>query len=319
MQTMSGYHLIIILAACSISAFAQSPVDYSTRIFNAHAAVANKNMEYLQYAIHSEDLAQIEQKRSALIRQIQESAQEVKAMPPFGGDSRLRDEIAGVLQVYLESYQSEFQKVNFLKQSSKESFEAMDQYLKASDAAEKKLLAASDRAQAAQKAFAQKHNIQLVEDEEKAAGAKTLTELNSYHRAIFLPLFKLNKKDAEFSVALGAQDAAKMERIRVDLESAAKEGITFLKTIPDFKGDAAYRTAAMAQAQYYAEMAAGGYKTMVEVVRKGDKITNADVDAFNKAVTQSNEKAPALSEAVNTSVNNLFKAHVPKPIPTRKI
>ena len=66
-------------------------------------------------------------------------------------------------------------------------------------------------------------------------------------------------------------------------------------------------------------MAAGGYKTMVEVVRKGDKITNADVDAFNKAVTQSNEKAPALSEAVNTAVSNLFKAHVPKPIPTRKI
>ena len=316
---MTRIFVSMILLFAAFTVLAQSPVDYSTSIFNAHTAVANKNMEYLQYAVHSEDFAVIEQKRAALIQQIQESLQAVKSMPPFQGDSRLRDEIAAVLQVYLESYQSEFQRVNSLKQTSKESFEAMEQYLKASDTAEKKLSAASERAQAAQTAFAQKHRIQLVEDEEKSAGAKTLTELNSYHRAIFLPLFRITKKDTEFSNALSAQDAAKMERARGELETAARESLAFLKTVPDFKGDSAYRTAAVAQAGFYLEMATGAYKTMVEVVRKADKITNADVDAFNKAVAQSNERAPAVGEAVNAAANALFKAHVPKPIPTKKL
>jgi hypothetical protein len=110
-----------------------------------------------------------------------------------------------------------------------------------------------------------------------------------------------------------------MDRARLELETAAKESLAFLQKVPDFKGDAAYRTAAIAQVAFYAELAGSGYKTMVEVVRKGDKSTNADVDAFNKAVNQINEKTPALSEAVNTAVSNLFKSHVPKPIPTRKI
>lgn len=316
---MTRFFVIVSFFFPAFAALAQSPVDYSTAIFNAHTAAANKNMEYLQYAVHSEDIAVVEQKRTALIQQIQESLQTVKAMPPFQGDSRLRDEIAGVLQIYLESYQSELQRVNSLKLASKESFEAMEQYLKASDLAEKKLAAASEKARAAQTAFAQKHAIQLVEDGEKASGAKTLTDLNSYHRAIFLPLFKITKKDTEFSNSLSAQDAAKMERARAELENAARESLAFLKTLPDFKGDGTYRNAAVAQAGFYLEMATGPYKTMVEVVRKADKITNTDVDAFNKAVAQSNERAPAVGEAVTSAANALFKAHVPKPIPTKKL
>ncbi len=320
---MKQLFLSLCLACLSTAANAQnqakSPVEYSTMLFNEHAAVVNRNMEYLQYSVHSDDIALVEQKRMGLIQQIQQSLQAVKAMPAYEGDAKLRDEIAAVLQAYLESFRIEFKQVNLLKQNSKASYDAMEQYLKASTDAEKKLDAASDRAAAAQLAFAKKYKIQIAEDEEKAAGAKLLNELNNYHRAIFLRVFKMSKKDAEFSDALQAQNAAQMERFRKELEVICDENLMFLERLPAFNGDAAYRDAAVAMTKFFKDNAGIGYKKLTEVIRKGNQRTQEDVDAFNKVIDRNNNESPRLNDAVNEAANQLFKKNVPKPIETRQI
>lgn len=306
-----------------LNLFAQSefssPGAYGDALFNEHAAVANRNMEYLQYSVHSDDYALVEKKRMALIQQIQESLQNVKAIPPYEEDSKLRDEIAAVFQAYLESFRVEFSQVNTLKQTSKESYEAMEQYLKATAEAEKKLDAAGDRAIAAQAAFARKYKIQLLEDEEKAAGSKMLSRLNNYYRAIFLRVFRISKKDAEFSDALDEKHAGKMERYRKELEVVCDDVIFFLQKMEDFNGDTGYRDAAMELAQQYKELALNGYKNMVAVVRKGDKYTNEDAEAFNRVIEQINTQIPPLHDAVNETSNELFRKNVPKPIETKRI
>lgn len=296
-----------------------SPGAYGDALFNEHAAVANRNMEYLQYSVHSDDYTLVENKRMALIQQIQESLQNVNAMPPYEGDSKLRDEIAAVFQAYLESFRVEFSQVNTLRQTSRESYEAMEKYLQATTDAEKKLDAAGDRAQAAQAAFARKYKIQLVEDEEKAAGSKLLGRMNNYYRAIFLRVFKISKKDAEFSDALDEKNAGKMDRYRKELEAVCDDVIYFLEKLEAFNGDTGYRDAALQLARHYKDLAGNGYKTMVDVVRKGDKYTNEDADAFNEVISRINDHIPRLHDAVNEAANELYKKNVPKPIETRRI
>lgn len=319
---MTKLLLISVLTCCTAGLSAQntfsSPGEYGIALFNEHAAVANKNMEYLQYSVHSDDVAVVEQKRLALIEQIQQSLKTVKAVPPYEGDAKLRDEIAGVFEAYLASFRVEFSRVNTLKQSSRGSYEAMEQYLNATTAAEKQLDAAGTRAAKAQEAFAKNYNIQLLEDEEKAGGASLLTRMNDYYRNIFLRVFKTSKKDAEFSDALAEQHAGKMDRYRKELDVICDDNLIFLSRLPDFNGDTEYRDAAVALMKFYKDLASKGYKTMTDVVRKGDKMTNEDVDAYNEVIARSNEQLPNLSDAVNVAADRLFKKNVPKPIPTRR-
>jgi hypothetical protein len=319
---MTRLLLTSALAFCTAGLCAQntfsSPGEYGIALFNEHAAVANKNMEYLQYSVHSDDIGVVEQKRMALIEQIQQSLKTVRAMSPYEGDSKLRDEIGSVFEAYLASFRVEFSRVNTLKLSSRQSYEAMEQYLNATTAAEKKLDEAGTRAARAQEAFAKKYKIQLLEDEEKAGGASLLTQMNDYYRGIFLRVFKTSKKDAEFSDALAEQNAGKMDRYRKELDVICDDNLAFLSRLPDFNGDTEYRDAAVALMKFYKDLAYKGYKTMTDVVRKGDKMTNEDVTAFNEVISRSNEQLPALSDAVNEAADRLFKKNVPKPIPTRR-
>ncbi len=313
---------IVLLAAgntCVWSQSAESPETYISRLSNEYAEVSNRNLEYLQYSVHSDDIALIEQKRVALIQQIQKSYSNLKAIPPYKGDSKLRDEMLAVFEAFIESFNIEFKEVNMLKQNSKNSFEAMEQYLNASNAAEKKLDVASSRAIAAQVAFARKYNIKLTEDEEKANSVRILNNLNNYHRAIFLRIFKVAKKEAEFSDALNRQSIPDMERTRRDLERICEENLLFLERMPDFQSDTTYRDAAKNYIRFYQSIASDGYKTLIAVLRKGDKRTKEDVDAFNHVIQQCSEEGPALNDKVNEAANQLFKKHVPKPVETRRI
>lgn len=313
--------LILSFLSLTVSIWAQgysSPAAYGTALFNEHALVSNKNMDYLQYSVHSDDYALVEQKRMALIQQIQQSLVTVRAMPAYEGDTKLRDEIAAVFEAYLASFKVEFQQVNMLRRTSTESYIAMENYLKANSEAEKKLDAASARASAAQMAFARKHKLQVEEGEENS-GANTLSQLNDYYRAVFLRVFKLSKKDAEFSDALKEQNFGKMDRFRKELDVICDDNLYFFSKLPDFNGDTAYRDAALALTTFYKDLAVNGYKTMTDVIRKGDKRTNEDVDAFNAVISRLNGELSPLHDAVNESGDQLFKKNVPKPIETRRI
>ena len=110
-----------------------------------------------------------------------------------------------------------------------------------------------------------------------------------------------------------------MERYRKELEVVCDDVIFFLQKMEDFNGDTGYRDAAMELAQQYKELALNGYKNMVAVVRKGDKYTNEDAEAFNRVIEQINTQIPPLHDAVNETSNELFRKNVPKPIETKRI
>ncbi|GJM36271.1 MAG: hypothetical protein DHS20C18_52720 [Saprospiraceae bacterium] len=294
------------------------PVKYFDYLNNEHAAIVSKNLEYVQYSVHSDDYAEVEGKRIDLIKQLAQAIVKVAALPSFEEDGNMRNEMSEVLKLYLESYEIEFSEINDLKRESKESFETMERYLAAQDAAEKKIADAAERFQEAQRVFAKKHHITLLEGE-KNSEIEQINQVNAYYRAIFLKYFKVSKQHSELSDAMQAKEIDRMEKARIKLIQDAQAELKILKLMPDFNGDSGYRVGAIAILDFYKGLAEDGYKKVVEILRK-EQLTQEDVDTYNGVIEHYNESVTRLINEYNQALDQLLKNNVPKPsIRTKRI
>lgn len=292
----------------------QSPTQYFDFFQQTHTAVVTKNMDYIQHAVHSDDLPAILRKRQELLRGIDVAAQKIAALQPYPQDAGMRQEMLDILAFYRAIFATEFQEVELMKQNSSESFEAMERYLFAQDAAELKLAQAGARFLAAQRNFARTNGIQLLEGAPDPE-AEQLRKLNAYQRAIYLASFRAGKLDANFQDALrqGAERVA-LESLRLQLENAVKEELAKLRNMPAFNGNTGYRDATIRQLELLLELAAQNYPAMIKVAAKGaSSPTQEDVDAYNAGVQKVNTDMNARIEQVNQAMIELMRQNVPKP------
>lgn len=287
------------------------PVRYLEQINAEHNGVTARNLEYIQYSVHVEDYVEVEKKRQDVLRQMDETIKRTAAMPAFKGNAAMRDEMLATVKSYRESFTIEFNEINLLKKESKESFEAMEAYMNAQDAAEKKLGLASKRFYDAQKAFAKAYNIRLIEAEANSE-VEQINLVNAYNRAIFLKYFKVSKQNAVFMDALGKEDPKGMERARVQLSGDADAALLVLRKMPAFKGDVAYRDAAIQLIEFYDKLADDGYQKITAIKRKKE-LTQEDVDTFNGVIDYYNNNVDGLLKKYNDSLNQLLRNNVPKP------
>lgn len=304
--------LAIIVSPILLGAQNASPaLSYLQQINTEHNAVTNKNLEYIQYMVHIEDFNEIEKKRLEVIQQMDETIARTAAMPAFEGNVAMRDEMLATVKSYRESFKVEFNELNLLKKESKASYEAMEAYINAQDAAEKKLGQTSKKFYAAQKAFAKANNITLVDGDDNTE-VDQINRVNAYHRAIFLRYFKVSKNSAAFWDAVQKEDAKAMERARIMLSNDADAALLDLRKMPDFNGDKDYLNATIRIVEFYDNLAEEGYKQMTLVQRKTE-MTQQDVDTYNGVVTYYNENVNDFLKAYNDALNQLLRNNVPKP------
>lgn len=313
---MIRYCLLIALSigtALQAQETIQNPVAYFDFFNQEHNALAQKNMEYLQYAVHSEDLNVIAEKRLALLEQVQSTQDKVAQVPAFENDAGLKTTMTEVLSTYEELFEIGFQEVETLKIESQESFQQMERYLAAQTASEQRMAEASGRLLAAQRRFAAANNITLMEDGGAKSEAEQLNALNEYQRDVFLRSFRIGKLNANFLVAMEKGDADNLETIRKELVQAANEELPVLKAKKDYNGDTAYRDAIVRQMEIVQDLATNDYPAVVNAISKGNQLTQADVEAYNRAIGKVNQQLNPAAEQVNTALQNLLRSNVPKP------
>ncbi|MEL6971553.1 MAG: hypothetical protein AAFO02_15415 [Bacteroidota bacterium] len=304
---------LLIVGSLQAQQTLNNPIGYFDFFNQQHNVLAQKNMEYLQYAIHSDDIRVIAEKRLALLEQVQSTQEQVNQVPQFDNDAGLKATMTEVLSTYEELFDIGFQQVENLKVESQESFAQMERYLAAQTAAEKRMAEASARLLAAQKRFAQANRISLMEDGESTTQAEQLNALNEYQRDIFLRSFRLGKMNANFMVTMEKGTGEELENIRQAMVKAANEELPVLKVKPDFKGDAAYRDANVEQLEIIKNLAENDYPAIVNAVKKGGQLTQADVNAYNQAISKVNTLLNPIAEKVNIALQNLLRTNVPKP------
>ncbi len=295
-----------------------SPVEYFDYLNNQHNQLVVKNLEYVQHSVHSEDVQEIEAKRIEVIDQLGKAILKVGTLPPYGEDDSIRKELLTVLKSYLESFEIEFTEINILKSKSSESYESMQEYLDAQDAAEKKLASAADKYQEAQRAFAERNNIKLLEAEENSE-INQINKVNAYYRVVFMKYFRISKLNAAFTDAMNARDAENMQISRLKLLNAAREELKKLQLFPDFNGNTQFRDSGIEIIKFHKDLAENDYLKMVNIMGK-EEISQEDVNTYNTIINRINSKVAELTNIYNNELNNLLRSNVPKPaIATKRI
>lgn len=314
---MFRFFMLCLFGLGSFSANAQQKIDNPAAYFDffnqEHSGLAQKNMEYLQYAVHSDDLQVIAQKRLALLEQVQESQLKMDQLPDFESDAGLKSTMVEVLKTYEELFEVGFQEVEALKLNAQDGFLQMEKYLVAQTAAERKMAGASAKLLEAQQQFAKANNILLQMEPGSVTEAQQLNALNEYQRNVFLRSFRVGKLNARFLLEMEKDSPDNMDQLRQQLLKAATEEIVELKKTGAYNGDTAYRDAAVEQLEVLQILAREDYPALVRVKTKGDQLTAEDVDAYNTAISKVNTQLNPASEKINTALQNLLRNNVPKP------
>lgn len=321
---MKRHLTLLAFFLISTISFAQEfehPIDYHNFIVEEMNLIVNKNLEYISQSVHSDNFEQIEIKRKNLIEQIQTAYNSISQTAPYEKGEKLQLECVEVLNMYKQTFEVEFKEVNSLRQSSKDSYEAMEAYFAAQDRAEKKLSKASDKFYRANRFFLRSHAIETKKatPDEEDNEMKKLSQVNEYTRKVYLINFQLSKYNSIFFEAVGEKQSVGLDAKRKRIESTADRSIEKLKKMESFYGDRDLLDKTMALTKFYKEMSANGFADIVKLLKtKQEDLTQDDVDRYNEAIQKYNTNIQKLTDDFNEAKSALKKKHTPKYKVTNK-
>jgi hypothetical protein len=206
-----------------------------------------------------------------------------------------------------------------MEEIAEQSFDGMQAYILLQEKTSERLKEAADKMQVAYKAFAAKYEITLRDEKsELSQKMEQAGKLNHYKNEMFLIFFKCNWQDGEVTEAMNAKKVNEIEQGRNALLQYATEGLKALDTLKHLNGDASLNVACRQVLNYYKKSAEGDLTKIADYFLKQEnfekikksfeakpesKRTQADVDAFNKAVNEVNAAVATFNKTIN-NLNN---------------
>lgn len=316
MKTYFIVFLLLLVGASPLMLSAQSfkdPVEYYNYIAERQRQVLNKHIRYVSHSVHSDNFRDIERRRIQLIKELNQSIRQLERIEPLKGDNKLRNTAIEVFEEYLAAFNIEFKESLSLKESSQDSFEAMEKYFAAQDKAEEKLQKSGEKFDKAVEGFVEKHEMQFEEgDENEIADQFKITgEVNSYTRELFLLYFKVSKSNAGFADALNERKAGKMAKAREALIVSTVESLQAMETKSDFKGDKSLLIKTKALIEYYQEIAQGDYETLTNIMENQGSLTQEQVDQYNQILQRLPTKEQKMVNDYTEARTALMRKFVP--------
>ena len=310
---------VCLLASLAFKpAAAQSSADpgaYNNAIVAEQVDLLKKNLRYISKAAHSENDRKIENRRLEVVEQNKVALAKLQHMAPFKGNDEFRLAAIKAFKTTLDVYSADFKQVNALATNRSDSYEAMQRFFDAQEAANKKLAVVSDSVDAAQQRFAKAHGFTLSASRESnklSAYAKAVDEVNHYQHEVFLPYFRLQKFTARLTDALNAQDATAFEAARVAVAAEAEKTAAELAALPGFRGkDVAYRNAARDYANMYVVLCANQFVQMAELMKNKDHLTKTDAQTINGHIATFNQQRQKYNDAYNRTASAFMDTYVP--------
>ena len=314
-RTMATALLLVTLLGAAKAQDLSTPGAYMS-YFNDKMQIVNQTyMNYLSAVAHGKSARKVEKLRVKVVELIFNTRNDVAGTPPFKGDRTLRDAAAAYFKTCYIVFNEDYAKIVNMEEIAEQSFDAMEAYMLAQEKANEKLSEASKKQNEEYKQFAQKNNIEL-RDSKDALDAKIeqSEKVNEYFRPFYLIFFKANKQDAYLTAAVNAGDINGVEQNRNALLTYANSGLEQLEGLKAFNSDASVHTACTKVMRFYKEMAETKVESISSFLLAEQKFqktkkafeakparqrTQADVDAFNKAVSDINKASTAYNKTNN--------------------
>ncbi len=284
-----------------------TPLKYMDAISVQQENVSKRYMSYTSASAHGKREKKVESLRSKLMDEIQEAKMNINALPSYKGDKAYRDSAVSFMKFYYNVMNDDYAKIINMEEIAEQSYDEMEAYLLLEEKVQLKLEEANKSLSKAQKEFGAKNNVTITADN-SALGEKMKESgaVSKYYHQIYLVFFKPYIQEKNLMEAIKKNNLTGMEQSKSAMLKFAKEGLAKLAVTKGYNGDLALVGACKTLLNFYvkeAEKTAGindflltkerfeGIKK--EMDKKGDKQTNEDIDAYNKAVNDMNKSSNA--------------------------
>jgi hypothetical protein len=293
--------------------------DYMTAMSNAQIVMDQKYMAYVSASAHSRRARKVEKLRAAALESINDAKYKTTDLPKYKGDNTLRQASIDYIQFCYRIFNEDYSKIVNMEEIAEQSVDQMQAYLLLEEKASEKLQEASENLAKAEKDFAAKYSVNLV-DTKSVLSEKmgTAGNVNRYSDKIYIIFFKCNWEDGQLFNALNAHKLNDAEQARNSLIAFVKEGLNALKTdsLRAFQGNATLSAACRDALQFYNSMAQNDIPKLMDfylkqenfdkikagLEAKGSNKTKEDVDQYNKAVKDLNSSVNSFNQ-LNQDLN----------------
>src|SRR5450432_2381678 len=284
--------------------------DYMAAMSNAQIGMDQKYMAYVSASAHSRRARKIEKLRGQTLESIDNARYKTMALPKYKGDNSLRQASIDYIQFCYRIFNEDYSKIVNMEEIAEQSVDQMQAFLLLEEKASQKLQEASENLAKAEKEFAAKYSVNLVDSKTELTDKMGLAgKVNTYCDRMYIVFFKCNWEDGQMFNALNAHKLNDAEQARNSLTGFAKEGLEALKadSLRTFQGNPTLSSACRDALQFYNSMAQNEIPKLTDFYLKeenfdkikksmearGSNKTKEDVDQYNKAVKD-----------INTSVNS---------------
>jgi hypothetical protein len=287
--------------------------DYMTQIAAARADMDQKYLAYLSAAAHTRRARRIEKLRMQTLESIGSARSKTSALPKFENDNSLRQASIDYIQACHRIFGDDYSRIVNMEETAGQSVDQMQTYLQLQEQSSEKLEEAFDNLSKAEKDFAARHGVTLVETKnelgEKMASA---SQVSRYCDRIYILFFKCNWEDGQLFNALNSHQLSEAEQARTSLIRFSEEGLNALNadSLKSYKGNSGLKNGCRQALEFYNRMAKNDIPKLTDFYlkqenfgkirkkldAKGSSRTQEDVDEYNKAVREMNADAGSFNQ-----------------------
>ena len=196
-----------------------------------------------------------------------------------------------------------------MEEIAEQSVDEMQAYLMMQEMTSEKLKEASARMNQAEKDFAARYNVNLIETKDDLSEKLSVAgKINHYSDNLFIIFFKCNWEDEQMIKAYNNKKVNDAEQARNALMHFVEEGKSKLQTdsLRNFMGNPALANSCMAALQFYDHLAKVEAPRMTDYFLKQENFEKIKKNMEAKSSSRSKEDVDAYNRAVkdiNSSIN----------------
>ncbi|MCR9171892.1 MAG: hypothetical protein NXI10_05335 [bacterium] len=304
--------LTTALIFTAIVANAQDPVEYMNQFTNEYSVIQQDMWDYTRTVSRGRSARKVEKRRMELISTVESALKKAERASDYEGDTDFRDAVVEYFQIIDIVLKEDYEKIVDMEEIAEQSYDAMEAYMMARDAASDKQTEAAEMVNVAQEKFAEAFDIELIASEDKLdEKMKIAGQVYDHYNEVFLIFFKSHKQEMYLLDAMAAQDISAIEQNGEALKSVVEADMEKLKSMSGYANDDAMIDATKELFKFYLDEVEEVQLTVDFFLKKErfekikenfDQIkdknkTQEDVDEYNNAVNEMNEAAQALNES----------------------
>ncbi len=322
MNCKHTFLLLILFCLSLTSIHAQTPTEageYMDKITGIIGTLKKDSWQYTKVIMRGKGARKVEKRRQELIEAYREVIGQLRLVKPFYGDNTLKKAYYDNMRLAYAVFREDYGKILNMEEIAEQSYDNMEAYLTAKELASQKLDSANELGQLAFRAFALANDITLVEgDADKLSiRIRNAGEVLAYYNDLYLIFFRSYVQESYAMDALKRGDINGLEQSVSAMQSAIAQSKETLEATASFRNDRGLKILVQRMLDFYQKESEAYFpnqvdfylakdnfektKKVVESKKKKD-LTQADIDAYNKAVNDYNNAVNTFNK-VNTAYN----------------